>query len=226
MAFTGFPPEAIEFYEGLLADNSRTYWLANKTVYEQSVRAPMLALLDELADYGPFHVFRPNRDVRFAKDKTPYKDHLAAYGESQGGAGYYVQYSSTGMVAGSGYYHMASDQLDRFREALDGDKVGDEIAAIAARLRKDGLEFSAISALKTAPRGYAKDHPRIELLRMKGLAASRRWKPAKWMQTNAVVDRVRDTWDAVAPMNEWLDAHVGPSTIAPDEDELARFGPL
>ena len=135
MAFTGFPAEAIHFYEGLAADNSRTYWLANKSVYEQSVRGPMLALLDELAAYGPFHVFRPNRDVRFAKDKTPYKDHVAAYGESQGGAGFYVQYSSTGMVAGSGYYHMAPDQLDRFRGALDSDKVGGEIAKITHRLR-------------------------------------------------------------------------------------------
>ncbi|HZX55842.1 MAG TPA: DUF2461 domain-containing protein [Ilumatobacteraceae bacterium] len=226
MAFTGFPTEAIRFYEGLLADNSRTYWLANKTVYEHAVRRPMLELLDELAGYGPFHVFRPNRDVRFAKDKTPYKDHVAAYGESQGGAGFYVQYSSTGMVAGSGYYHMAADQLDRFRESLDNDSVGGEIMAITDQLRGDGLEFSAISALKTAPRGYAKDHPRIELLRMKGLAAARHWQHAKWMQTKAVVDRVRDTWDAVAPMNEWLDAHVGPSTIAPDEDQLARFRPL
>jgi len=226
MAFTGFPPEAISFYQGLLADNSRAFWLANKTVYEQAVRAPMLALLEELVEYGPFHVFRPNRDVRFAKDKTPYKDHVAAYGESQGGAGFYVQYSSTGMVAGSGYYHMAADQLDRFREALDRDNVGGEIMSIADRLRSDGLQFSAVSALKTAPRGYAKDHPRIELLRMKGLAASRHWKHAKWMETRAVVDRVRDTWDAVAPMNAWLDAYVGPSTVAPDEDQLARFGSL
>ena len=108
MAFTGFPDEAIRFYEGLIADNNRTYWQANKAVYEHAVKAPMTALLDELADYGPFHVFRPNKDVRFSKDKTPYKDHIGAYGESEGGAGFYVQFSATGMIAGSGYYHMAS----------------------------------------------------------------------------------------------------------------------
>ncbi len=185
----------------------------------------MLALLDELADHGPYHVFRPNRDVRFAKDKTPYKDHIAAYGESQGGAGYYVQYSATGMVAGSGYYHMAPDQLERFRDALDRNAVGAEIAAITDSLRTEGLEFSAIGSLKTAPRGYARDHPRIDLLRLKGLVGTRRWQLAKWMQTKAVVERVRDTWETAAPMNAWLDTHVGPSTIAPDEDELAKFGP-
>lgn len=226
MAFAGFPAEAVRFYEGLIAENNRTYWLANKPVFETAVRAPMLALLDELADHGPYHLFRPNKDVRFSKDKTPYKDHIAAYGESEGGAGFYVQFSATGMIAGSGYYHMAADQLERFREALDSDAIGGEIAAITERLGPKGLEFSAIGSLKTAPRGYARDHPRIDLLRLKGLVATRRWKPAKWMQTKAVVQRVRDTWDLAEPMNAWLDAHVGPSTIPPDEDQIGRFGPL
>jgi uncharacterized protein (TIGR02453 family) len=226
MAFSGFPDEAIRFYEGLIDENNRRYWLANKPVFESAVRAPMLALLDELADHGPFHLFRPNKDVRFSKDKTPYKDHIAAYGESEGGSGFYVQFSATGMIAGSGYYHMAADQLDRFRAALDSDAVGGEIAAITDRLGKKGLEFSAIGSLKTAPRGYPRDHPRIDLLRLKGLVGTRRWKPAKWMQTKAVVQRVRDTWDLAEPMSAWLDAHVGPSTIPPDEDQIGRFGPL
>ena len=225
MAFTGFPAEAIRFYEGLIAENNRTYWLANKPVYERVVRAPMLALLDELGEHGPYHVFRPNKDVRFSKDKAPYKDHVAAYGESEGGAGYYVQFSATGLLAGSGYYHMAADQLDRFREALDDDALGSEIVAITDRLRTEGLELSAIGSLKTAPRGYPRDHPRIDLLRLKGLVGTRRWTPAKWMQTKAVVARVRDVWDKAAPMNVWLDANVGPSTIAPDENEIGRFGP-
>ena len=224
MAFKGFPIEAVEFYEGLVADNSRTYWQANKAVYERAVKGPMTELLEELAEFGPFHVFRPHKDVRFSKDKTPYKDHIGAYGESEGGAGFYVHFSADGMLAGSGYYHMASDQLDRYREALDADKVGAEIAAITDRLRAKGLEFTAIESLKTAPRGYPRDHPRIELLRLKGLVGTRHWKPAKWMQTKAVVERVRDTWLAAALMNAWLDAHVGPSTLAPDDDELARFG--
>jgi uncharacterized protein (TIGR02453 family) len=223
MAFTGFPEEAIRFYEGLIADNSRTYWQANKAVFDRSVKAPMAALLEELDEFGPFHVFRPNKDVRFSKDKTPYKDHIGAYGESEGGAGYYVHFSATGMLAGSGYYHMASDQLERFRKAVDSDAAGGEIVAITDALGKKGLEFSAIGSLKTAPRGYARDHPRIELLRRKGLVGTRTWTPARWMQTKAAVQRVRDAWEVGAPMNAWLDAHVGPSTLAPDEDTLARF---
>ena len=217
MGFRGFPEEAVRFFEGLAADNSKAYWQANKAVYETAVRAPMAELLEALEDYGPFHVFRPYRDVRFAKDKTPYKDHIGAYGESEGGTGHYVQFSATGLFAGSGYYHMAADQLERFRTAVDDDVFGPRIAAIVDALTADGFEAGAIDALKTAPRGYPKDHPRIELLRRKGLVATKRWTPATWMQTKAVVARVRDTWLAAAPMNEWLDAHVGPSTLPPDE---------
>ncbi|MGZ4701978.1 MAG: DUF2461 family protein, partial [Ilumatobacteraceae bacterium] len=137
---------------------------------------------------------------------------------------YYVQFSATGMIAGAGYYHMAPDQLDRFREALDSETRGAEIAAITERLRKEGLQITAIGSLKTAPRGYARDHPRIDLLRLKGLVVTRHWDTAKWMQTKAAVGRVRDTWAVAAPMNAWLDTHVGPSTMPP-EDDLAHFGP-
>jgi uncharacterized protein (DUF2461 family) len=80
VAFTGWPVEAVEFFEGLEHDNSRTYWLANKAVYEHSVKGPMEALLDELEDeFGPGKVFRPYRDVRFSADKTPYKLSCAAH---------------------------------------------------------------------------------------------------------------------------------------------------
>jgi hypothetical protein len=101
--------------------------------------------------------------------------------------------------------------------------MGAEIAAITAGLAKQGFSIGAISELKTAPRGYPKDHPRIELIRRKGLMASRSWDHAAWMRTKQVVGRVRDAWQRCDEMNAWLDAHVGPSTMAPDEDELARF---
>jgi len=222
MGFTGFPAEAVTFYEGLGADNSRAYWQANKDVYTRSVRGPMDSLVEELAEFGPFHIFRPNRDVRFAKDKTPYKDHVAAYGEGEGGTGYYVHFSATGMFAGSGYYHMAADQLERFRTAVDDDVAGSRIDSIVASLTQQGMRATAMNELKTAPRGYPKDHPRIELLRRKGLVVSREWPLAKWMQTKAVVGRVRDVWTTAAPLNEWLDTHVGPSTLPPDEGPSFR----
>ena len=226
MAFTGFPDEAFTFYDRLAADNTRAFWLGGKETYLRAVRRPMDELLETLGEFGPFHVFRPNKDVRFSKDKTPYKDHIGAYGESQGGAGFYVQLSASGMFVGSGYYQMAADQLDRFRRAVDSPAVGQEITVIAAALNRKGFVVGSMNELKTAPRGYPKDHPRIGLLRRKGLFVSKEWPVAAWMSSKAVVTRVRDAWSAAGEMNLWLDAHVGPSTIAPDEDELARFGPL
>jgi uncharacterized protein (DUF2461 family) len=78
-AFPGWPAAAVEFYRGLEADNSRAYWISRKDVYEESVRAPMEALLHELADeFGEGKIFRPNRDIRFSADKSPYKTAIGA----------------------------------------------------------------------------------------------------------------------------------------------------
>ena len=217
MAFRGFPPEAVAFYEGLQADNSRAYWQSHKATYEATVKGPMNELLTALDEFGPFHIFRPYRDVRFAKDKTPYKEHTGAFGESEGGAGFYLQFSAAGMFAGSGYYAMASDQLARFRAAVEADATGRELVELSNAVVQQGLRLGAVSELKTAPRGVPKDHPRIEFLRRKGLFAGREWPLAKWMHTSAVVGRVRDVWLAGASLNEWLDRNVGPSTLPPDD---------
>jgi uncharacterized protein (TIGR02453 family) len=158
--------------------------------------------------------------VRFSKDKRPYKEQIGAYGESEGGAGHYVMLNAGGLMAGTGYYDMAADQLERFRRAIDADSTGAELVAVCERTTKSGLKLGAMSELKTAPRGYPKDHPRIELLRRKGLIASREWPDAGWMRTRGVVKRVREAWHAADEMNAWLDAHVGPSTLAPDEERM------
>lgn len=226
MAFRGFSDDTFEFYDDLERDNSRTFWQANKHRYTAFVRQPLDELLAELSDHGPFHVFRPYKDVRFSKDKVPYKDHQGAYSESEGGAGFYVQVSGRGLLVGTGYYSMAADQLERFRSAVDADAVGAEIAGIVGRLERKGCSAGSIGELKTAPRGYRRDHPRIELLRRKGLMVSRSFEPAAWMAGRSLVTRVRDVWRGAGEMNAWLDLHVGPSTLAPADDELARFGPF
>jgi hypothetical protein len=128
VAFRGFPVEGIEFYEQLAADNSRSFWQANKHRYDEFVKQPMVELTEELADFGPFHMFRPYNDVRFSKNKPPYKTAQGAYGESEAGAGHYVQFSADGLMVGAGYYAMAKDQLERFRTAIDGDATGAELA--------------------------------------------------------------------------------------------------
>src|SRR4051794_14385339 len=135
----------------------------------------MQALLDDLGEYGPFHIFRPYNDVRFAKGRPPYKEQIGAVGESQGGAVQYVAFSAAGLTVGTGYYSMAADQLERFRAAVDDEHRGAEAAELCAALEARGYSIGAMEELKTAPRGYPKDHPRIALLRRKGLTSFRSW---------------------------------------------------
>jgi uncharacterized protein (TIGR02453 family) len=220
MTFRGFPPECLTFYEGLERDNSRSYWTAHRDQFESAVRGPMRELLVTLDEqWGPFHVFRPNRDVRFSKDKSPYKTALGAVGESERGAHFYVQISSAGLFVGAGYYHLAPDQLERYRAAVDQTRTGSQLVRIVREVEAAGLEVHVRDPLKTAPRGYAKDHPRVELLRGKGLTAGREFPVRKWLHTAAVRERVVETWAGARPLSSWLERHVGPSTAPPPEPE-------
>ncbi|MEI7547628.1 MAG: DUF2461 domain-containing protein [Actinomycetota bacterium] len=217
MAFNGFPAEGFDFFERLTADNSRTFWQANKGVYEQSVKQPIADFVDAIGDYGPLHLFRPYRDVRFAKDKTPYKENAGAYGESQGGTGYYIHLGASGIFTGAGYYNMAGDQLEQFRAALDADATGSELERLAGACEKKGLTLGSMTALKTAPRGFPKDHPRIGFLRRKGLFAGKEWPLAKWMHTKQALTKIMAVWHDASELTGWLDAHVGPSTLPPED---------
>jgi uncharacterized protein (TIGR02453 family) len=215
--FRGFPPEAFEFYEQLEADNSKRFWHANKATFEEAVRAPMAALCGELADYGPFNLFRPYNDLRFARDRPPYKTHQGAYGEAEGGTGFYLHIGSDGLMVAAGYYMMAKDQLQRFRQAVDDEREGAELASLIAAIARRGYSTEAPDALKSAPRGYPRDHPRVDLLRRKGVIASRQFPVAAWMGTKRVVTKVRETWEGARPLLDWLDAQVGPSTLPPED---------
>jgi uncharacterized protein (TIGR02453 family) len=200
MAFHGWPVEAVEFYEGLEDDNSRAYWLEHKAVYDRCVKAPMEALLAELADdYGAGRIFRPNRDVRFSADKSPYKTNCGA--QMPGG---YVSFSADGLFVGSGLYMPGPEQLAQLRAAVADDRTGPELEVIVAALRKGGYEVGARETLKTAPRGYPADHPRIDLLRHKGLVMSRSWPVGAWLGTKRAKDRVIACLEAARPLNAWL----------------------
>ena len=216
-AFRGWSDVVLDFYRRLEVENTRAFWLEHKAIYDDEVRAPFDALSDLVADeFGVIKVFRPNRDVRFSKDKTPYKTRCYGVTEDEGGASYYVGISAEGLVAGSGYWRMANDQLARYRAAIDDDATGRalEEAVTAVRAQKLAIEGQG---LKTAPRGYPRDHPRIDLLRNKSLAAIRTFEPAAWLGTKAAATRIIGAWRAAAPMNAWLIEHVGPTTEPPDE---------
>lgn len=210
MAFRGWPVEAVEFFEGLAADNSRVYWQDHKHVYENCVRAPMEALIADLEpEFGAGTIFRPYRDVRFSKDKSPYKTAIGARLVKGG----YLQMSADGLAAGCGLYMPAADQLDRYRQAAADSRSGAALVRLVDAARAAKIEITAHDTLKTAPRGYAKDHPRIELLRQKGLIAWREWPVGAWLGTAKAEVRVVDFLHDATPILRWLDRHVGESEL-------------
>jgi len=209
VAFRGWSSEALAFFEGLEADNSKAYWQDHKGDYEHFVHRPMADLLADLEpEFGEAKIFRPYRDVRFSRDKSPYKTNIAA---TLSGGGY-ISFSADGLGAGSGYYVMASDQLDRFRRAIDDNRTGKELEKLVKTLEKAAIEVSAHDTLKTSPKGYPKDHPRVDLLRHKGLIAWKHWPAGSWLGTAQAKKRVVDLLHAARPLCGWLDKHVGPST--------------
>ena len=210
VAFRGWPVEAIEFFDGLEEDNSKSFWQAHNEVYERNVKRPMEDLLSELEpEFGPGRIFRPYRDVRFSKDKSPYKTNIAA----AVGPSSYVTLSAAGLGAGSGMYVMAPDQLDRYRKAVAGTDNGEALVSIVGAVIKKGFACVPHDALKTAPKGYPKDHPRIDLLRGKGITVWQQWAPAPWLGTTKAKQRVIDVLRASVPLNEWLALHVGDTAM-------------
>lgn len=205
MAFSGWSAEALEFYEGLEADNSKTYWTAHKAVYDRHVLAPTRELLDELAgEFGAPRIFRPYRDLRFSADKTPYKTNIGG----MLGPTHYVSLSADGLSAGNGLYQMDQGQLTRFRAAVDGDRTGKELTGIIGKLRAAEIEVRGSGTLKKAPRGYPADHPRIDLLRHKGLYAWRNWPVEQWLETAQVKDQLLAFFRTTRGFSSWLNEQV------------------
>jgi uncharacterized protein (TIGR02453 family) len=215
VTFTGFGEHAIDFFDGLTADNSKPYWEDNKAIYQTDVREPMEALLaaleKEFGDLGSAKVFRPYRDVRFARDKSPYKTNCGGVIEQgRGGGAYYVEVSSAGLRVGGGCFHLQSDQIARFRVAAADDIRGPVLEKTLDRLRRRGWEIKG-DQMKTRPRDYPADHPRIDLLRYRSVYTVKVWEPDDVLHEKACLDRVRKAWREIRPFNEWAADHVGVS---------------
>lgn len=207
--FQGFPEAALDFYDDLEMDNTRSYWEAHKAVYTESVRAPMTALTEALApEFGTAKVFRPHRDVRFAKDKTPYKTNQGAFIGAGPACGWYVEISARGVCTGGGFYDASSTDLARVRTSIDVEATGKQLETILAKLRRAGFEIGG-TRLKTTPRGYDADHPRIDLLRHKSLTVGRSYGFEPVIHTPELVEAVRKDWRATRPLIEWVAERLG-----------------
>jgi len=205
MAFSGWPEEALDFYDGLTADNSKSYWTEHRASYDQKILGPMTDLTEELAaEFGEPKIFRPYRDVRFSADKTPYKTHIGA---TLGHAGY-IQLSAEGLGAGAGMWEMNPEQLARYREAVADDGPGSDLEQVIAVIEKADITVHGHGALKSAPRGYPADHPRVALLRYKGVTAWKQWPVEPWLETAEAKDHIVSFLRTAQPLCSWLTAHV------------------
>jgi uncharacterized protein (TIGR02453 family) len=217
--FHGFAADVFDWFAGLERDNSKAYFTATRDRYETDVRGGLHAMLDELGETfgGEVKLFRQQRDLRFAPDRSaPYK--TRTYGLLHSvpgpGTGLYAQLSSDGLYAGTGYHQLARDQLERFRAAVVDDRAGPQLAELTAAARTAGLDVVG-EALRRAPRGYPRDHPRIELLRHKALIAGRSLPGSNGIGRDEALRHVASTWRAAEPLNVWLDENVGMSTSLP-----------
>src|SRR5258706_9042742 len=156
--FRGWPEEFQPFFIGLELDNSKRYFEARRETYETAVKAPMVALVESLADeYGEGKVFRANRDIRFSKDKSPYKTNIAATAGMDGHGGY-ISLDARGLTVAAGRYELTPQQLAKYRKSVAAEKTGSQLAAIVGKLEKAGYEIGG-EALKRGPPGVAPDHP-------------------------------------------------------------------
>ena len=161
-AFAGFPSWGVTFYQDLEEDNTKEFWAAHKGQWERDVRGPMVALAEALEDeFGPAKLFRPNRDIRFSHDKSPYKTHQGAFVGVRTGVGYYVQVSGAGLAAGGGFRSHSPAETARFRAAIDAPASGARLEQVARDLETDGFSLEG-DTLKTRPKGFDADHPRLD----------------------------------------------------------------
>jgi uncharacterized protein (TIGR02453 family) len=213
-SISGFSSAATQFFEDLEDQNTREFWLGHKDVFEREIREPMAALLDSLPEeYQPFKVFRMNRDVRFSADKSPYKTaHGAAHGVP--GGVYYLHLDASGLMVACGSYMMPPDELERYRQAVVDDSSGKELSEILAALRRRrslSVGPGGAEPLKTAPRGFPRDHPRADLLRQKGVIAMRTRASSDLQNGARVRIFVVETFDMCSDLIDWLKRGVGGS---------------
>ena len=227
--FDGFPESAPGYFVGLAANNDRDYWQANRARFEREIREPMAALVAALTPrFGALRLFRMNRDVRFSRDKSPYKTQLGAVGDRPEGGVWYVQFDADGLLVASGYHFLARDQLARYRAMVADDRSGPELRRLIDELVAAGVGVNGgvEAPLTGTPRGYAKDHPRIDLLRWKGIVASQRIDDPDRLAAAGLPGDVATIWDAATPLLALLDRHVGPpeppGDVSPDSGARRR----
>lgn len=208
--FEGIPDAAFRFYSELEENNNRDWWLEHKAIYDAAVKEPLTQLLAELEPaFGAAKLFRPNRDVRFSLDKSPYKTAQGAFASTAEGVGFYVQLGADGLLIGGGCHTHSPAQLARLRGAVDAESSGQELQGIVEAIASAGFAVEG-ERLKTVPRGFDKDHPRAELLKHKSLTAGMNVGQPGWLATPKAADEVARRWEELRPLVDWISRYAAP----------------
>jgi uncharacterized protein (TIGR02453 family) len=225
MAFEGFPSGTIRFLKGLEKNNEKGWFDQHRDEYDAfyvdaarsfvSEIGPRLQKISKTIQFEPRvngSLFRINRDVRFSKDKSPYKPHLDLWfweGEKRGWEtpGFFFRLAPTRVMLGAGMHQLGKDQLAVYRAAVLDDASGKALVKLGDRLRSAGYELGGATR-KTVPRGFDPTHPRASLLLHEGLYGGWEGAHPASLGTPAFVDECVAHFKAVAPVSRWLGEHV------------------
>ena len=228
--FSGFRPAALTFLRALRRHNDREWFERNRTTYEEEVRAPLAALVEEvdvrLATVAPEIVgdpkrslFRIHRDVRFSSDKSPYKTNAACWfhhrgasarvgGEAnEGSAGFYFHLQPGGKsLVGGGLWMPPRPQLDKLRDAMSEDPASFGRMARGLTKRFGGLDDGAV--LKRMPRGFPEDHPAAKWLRYQSFTSGRALKDSQ-VTDPRLSALLAQEFRQLLPLVRWLNGALG-----------------
>jgi uncharacterized protein (TIGR02453 family) len=219
--FSQFPDETLQFLAGIAFENSKDWFEANRGLYEKGYVEPARSFVETMGPrlkklspdvrYEPKvngSIARVNRDVRFSKDKSPYKDHLDIWfwhGDKKGWdrPGFYLRITAKTIYLGSGMHMLEGELLERFREAVVADAPGRKLEQAIAKVKKAGAYEVGRATRKTVPRGYDGAHKRASLLLHEGLYAGLEL-PAAEATKSGFADRALTHFSATWPVGKWL----------------------
>jgi uncharacterized protein (TIGR02453 family) len=222
MTFAGFPKGTAAFLRGLTKNNDKAWFDAHREAYEADYVEPaknfLAAIGPRLRKISPTVAFEPkvngslfriNRDVRFSKDKTPYKNHLDLWfwhGDRRGwgSPGFFFRMFSDRLILGSGMHMFEKPQLQAYRSAVIDERAGKALAKTVDRVRAAGPYEIGGASRKSVPRGFDPDHPRAGFLLHEGLFASLDTRPGKITETPEFLAYCLAHFAAMWPISRWL----------------------
>ncbi len=222
-AFEGFPEEGFRFFRELAVNNNREWFAEHKQEYIDFLQTPAVSLVVELGERlksefpgiaydlrtnGAGSIMRIYRDIRFSKDKTPYKTHIGINfwegPQKKGSPGFHFYMDAEGAAFYGGYHLFPKDYLTAYRESVANDTSGEELRkALDKMVKNEGFEFGG-EQLKKVPPGYDKESPRGDLLRYKGLWLKSSKLDLKTLGSPTLIDTCAANAHTMGSVHRWF----------------------